>query len=70
MDREISSRFQGRIHQVAHIHDEIQFEGVPDALEQFAPFTKQAFQMAGAQLGFRCPLDGEYRIGDNWAETH
>jgi len=70
MDREIAVRFPGMIHQVAHIHDEIQFEGIPQALEAFAPFTKQAFQMAGEQLGFRCPLDGEYRIGDTWAETH
>ena len=58
------------IHQVAHIHDEIQFEGPQDQIEEFAPFTKQAFQMAGELLGFRCPLDGEYRIGRNWAETH
>jgi len=58
------------IHQVAHIHDEIQFEGPKDQIEAFAPYTKQAFQLAGEMLGFRCPLDGEYRIGRNWAETH
>ena len=70
MDREIRFRFDGRIHQVAHIHDEIQFEGDPKALEEFGPFTRQAFQAAGAMLGFRCDLDGEYRIGGTWAETH
>ena len=21
-------------------------------------------------FGFRCPLDGEYKIGGNWADTH
>jgi len=69
MDEEI--RRQGyAIHQVAHIHDEIQFEGEQGDIEVFAPFTKQAFQRAGDLLGFRCPLDGEYRIGRTWAETH
>jgi DNA polymerase-1 len=69
MDLEI--RMKGyRIHQVAHIHDEIQFEGVREDIEKFAPFTKQAFQRAGETLGFRCPLDGEFRIGSNWSETH
>ena len=70
MDQEIKRRWPKRIHQVAHIHDEIQFEGYEEALREFAPITKQAFQRAGELLGFRCPLDGEYRIGRNWAETH
>jgi len=26
--------------------------------------------MAGEQLSLRCPLDGEYMIGDNWSDTH
>ena len=25
---------------------------------------------AGLKLNLRCPLDGEYKIGDTWAETH
>lgn len=25
---------------------------------------------AGEFFKFRCPLDGEYKIGSNWAETH
>lgn len=69
MDEEIRRRGY-RIFQVAHIHDEIQFEGFEQDINAFAPFTKQAFQQAGDLLGFRCPLDGEYRVGRNWAETH
>ena len=25
---------------------------------------------AGEELGLRCPMDGEYKIGRNWSETH
>jgi DNA polymerase-1 len=25
---------------------------------------------AGDHFEMRCPLDGEYKIGDNWSETH
>jgi hypothetical protein len=25
---------------------------------------------AGRQLNLRCPLDGEFKVGNNWAETH
>jgi hypothetical protein len=25
---------------------------------------------AGKDLGIRLPLDGEYKIGNNWSETH
>lgn len=29
-----------------------------------------AIRKAGEQLGFNCPLDAEYKIGDNWSQTH
>jgi len=29
-----------------------------------------AIRKAGDYFGFRCPLDGEYKVGNNWAETH
>jgi len=30
----------------------------------------RAIKLAGETLSLRCPLDGEYRVGNNWAETH
>jgi len=55
---------------VANVHDEWQIE----TPEYFAPFVGKAgvraIRKAGEDLGLRCPLDGEYNIGDNWAETH
>ena len=30
----------------------------------------QAIRQAGKNLNLNCELDGEYNVGDNWAETH
>lgn len=56
---------------VAHIHDEFQIIAkrgeVADRIGQLAA---SAITKAGAAFGFACPLAGEYKIGNNWAETH
>jgi DNA polymerase-1 len=57
-------------YQVASVHDEYQFMVLPDQAEEVGKLVVWAIQQAGHDLGFRCPLDGEYRVGDNWAETH
>jgi len=56
--------------QVAHIHDEIQFECNPEDAEMVGKVAVTCIQRAGDFFNFRCPLDGEYSIGNNWAETH
>ncbi|MGE4555560.1 MAG: BRO family protein [Desulfovibrionaceae bacterium] len=56
--------------QVAHIHDEYQFIVKEDLAEQLGEISRQAIVSAGEFFKFRCPLDGEYKIGSNWAETH
>lgn len=56
--------------QVAHIHDEIQFECNPEDAEMVGKITLTSIQRAGDFFNLRCPLDGEYKIGNNWAETH
>lgn len=55
---------------VAHVHDEVQTivkKGLEDVVGQAAV---DAMREAGEALGFLCPLDGEYKFGANWAETH
>lgn len=56
--------------QVAHIHDEIQLQVQEDLDVEVGELAVQSIVDAGTYLGFRCPLDGEYRTGRNWAETH
>ena len=57
-------------HQVAHIHDEIQYEVALADAERVGELTVKAIQEAGTPFGFKCPLDGEYKIGRDWSETH
>lgn len=57
-------------HQVAHVHDEYQFE-VPEAdAEACGQDARNAIRMVTKDFEFRCPLDGEFKIGNNWADTH
>ena len=56
--------------QVAHIHDEIQLQVRTEIAEDVGRLAIQSMCEAGEELRFRCPLDGDYKIGRNWAETH
>ena len=55
---------------VANVHDEWQIEVREDHAEEVGKAGVEAIQEAGISLGLFCPLDGEYKIGDNWSETH
>lgn len=55
---------------VANVHDEFQVEALPEIAEEVGRTAVESIRKAGEHFGFRCPLDGEYRIGKNWAETH
>ena len=56
--------------QVAHIHDEIQLQVREDLADDIGKLAVHSIVYAGTVLGFRCPLDGEYKTGLNWSETH
>ncbi|MFB2563633.1 DNA polymerase [Rhizobium sp. IMFF44] len=55
---------------VAHIHDEIQTECHPELAEEVGQIVVQAMRDAGTYFAFGCPIDGEFKIGNNWKETH
>ena len=55
---------------VASVHDEYQFETRPEYAELLGVTVKQAIVDAGIAFSLRCPLDGEFKIGRNWKETH
>lgn len=54
----------------SNVHDEVQFEALPDLVEEFAALFSECIAEAGRRLGTRCPLAGEAKIGLNWQETH
>lgn len=55
---------------VCNVHDEWQLEVHEDIADQVGQLGVEAIQQAGDVLKLRCALDGEYKIGNNWAETH
>jgi DNA polymerase I len=55
---------------VANVHDEFQAEVLPEKADLYGKMAVEAIRYAGDSLGFNCPLDGEYKVGRNWAETH
>jgi DNA polymerase I-like protein with 3'-5' exonuclease and polymerase domains len=55
---------------VGNIHDEIQSEVATEQAEMFGRLAVSAIKEAGLSFKLRCPLDGEYQVGDSWAETH
>lgn len=52
------------------IHDEYQLEAPTAYADQVGYLMVECIKAAGLYYKMRCPLDGEYKIGLNWAETH
>lgn len=52
------------------IHDEYQIEAPEDQADKVGWLMVECIKAAGVALDLKCPLDGEYKVGNNWAETH
>lgn len=55
---------------VGDIHDEWQLDTNPDIADRLGQLGCLAIKEAGKLLNMNIALDGEYKIGRNWAETH
>ena len=55
---------------VGNIHDEIQSEVIEGREDEYGRIAEMSIRQAGDYLKFRCRVDGEYKVGNNWAETH
>ena len=55
---------------VANVHDEWQIETKPEHAEIVGQSAVQSIREAGLHYNLRCPLDGEYKIGKSWRDTH
>ena len=56
--------------QVVWVHDEWQTEVEETRAEELGRLQVKAVQDTGVYYKLNCPLDAEYKIGYNWAETH
>jgi DNA polymerase I-like protein with 3'-5' exonuclease and polymerase domains len=57
-------------HFVCNVHDEWQLEVKESVADSTGQLGVDAIKQAGVGLELFCPLDGEYKLGDNWSETH
>ena len=57
-------------HFVANVHDEWQLEVKEEEAKLVGQLGVKAIVEAGKALRLNCPLDGEYKVGDNWKQTH
>ena len=55
---------------VANIHDEWQVEVKEEYADFFGDMAVKSIVESGKHFNLRCPLDGEYKVGGNWSETH
>jgi DNA polymerase I-like protein with 3'-5' exonuclease and polymerase domains len=55
---------------VANVHDEWQIECYVDDAVAVGKAGVQALKEAGCMFNLNCPLDGAYKVRENWSETH
>lgn len=71
VDKEIERRnWRDKAQQVAWVHDEIQCDVDEDIADDFGKMAVECIAKAGAFFNITVPLTGEYKVGNNWAETH
>jgi DNA polymerase-1 len=52
------------------IHDEYQIQASVNDAKNVGYLMVESIKAAGKHFNMRCDLNGEYKIGNNWAETH
>ena len=57
-------------HFSANVHDEWQIECSSEDAERVGQMAVQSIRDAGAYYNLRCPLDGEFKVGTTWKDTH
>jgi len=55
---------------VLNVHDEFQCEVRNDQADFFGGLAVGAIVQAGKSFNLNCPLDGEYKVGKTWQQTH
>ena len=59
-----------RCNQLAFIHDELQFESIPEDVEDLKSLLILTAAEAGEYYKLRIPIAAEVKSGKNWAEVH
>ena len=59
-----------QVQQVGHIHDEVQIKALEELADEVGEIAVSCIEKTTQILGLDCPMTGEYKIGNNWADTH
>ena len=63
-------QWQDKVNMVAHVHDEMQFQVKEELADKLGLAAIKAIKESKFIYNFNCPLDGEYKVGQSWSETH
>jgi DNA polymerase I-like protein with 3'-5' exonuclease and polymerase domains len=66
----IANELQFNQHQLAFVHDELQYECLPDLANDLKFGLELSAVQAGEYYNLRVPIAAEGKIGSNWAEVH
>ena len=66
----INKEYKGRALFMATVHDEWQLECEPEIADAIGKLGVNSIKEAGDRLGCLIPMDGEYKIGNNWWDCH
>lgn len=56
--------------QVLFVHDELQYECLATDADKVGKLLVAAIESATERFSLRCPLTGEFKIGNDWSATH
>jgi DNA polymerase I-like protein with 3'-5' exonuclease and polymerase domains len=56
--------------QLLWVHDEVQCAVRRDKADLLGALCVQAIEEVGKQYGLKCPITGEYDLGESWRDTH
>lgn len=59
-----------RGHFVINMHDEIQAEIHQEDVDKYSKIVLECYIKAGEYFDLNIPIEGEAKVGSNWAETH
>ena len=69
-DINLRKSFGNKVKQLAYVHDELQFSCPADIADAAGKIITDSAIEAGTRLGIKMPINAEFNVGNNWADTH
>ena len=67
---ELITKNYSHTHQLAFVHDELQYECKPDQAQKMMEILEKSAVLAGEYYNLRCPIAAESKQGKTWADVH